>query len=69
MFPFILPSSIDPGSGLTVWTASSSHLTLWIMLLVTLIFLPIVLAYTAWAIKVLFGRLTMREIESSPDFY
>lgn len=69
MFPFILPSSIDPGSSLTVWTASSSHLTLWIMLLVTLIFLPIVLAYTAWAIKVLFGRLSMREIESSPDFY
>ncbi|NLR71383.1 cytochrome d ubiquinol oxidase subunit II [Novosphingobium sp. ERN07] len=69
MFPFILPSSIDPGSSLTVWNASSSHLTLWIMLLVTVVMLPIVLAYTAWAIKVLFGRLTMREIQTSPDFY
>ena len=46
MFPFILPSSIDPHSSLMVWNASSSHLTLWIMLVVTLIFLPIVLAYT-----------------------
>jgi cytochrome d ubiquinol oxidase subunit II len=69
MFPFILPSSIDPGSSLTVWNASSSHLTLWIMLLVTLIFLPIVLAYTAWALRVLFGRVTLDEVRTNPDFY
>jgi hypothetical protein len=43
MFPFILPSSIDPHSSLTVWNASSSHTTLFIMLIVTIIFLPIVL--------------------------
>lgn len=69
MFPFILPSSIDPHSSLTVWNASSSHLTLWIMLVVTLIFLPIVLAYTAWVLKVLFGRITLAEVRSNPDFY
>jgi cytochrome d ubiquinol oxidase subunit II len=69
MFPFILPSATDPGSSLTVWNASSSHLTLWIMLIVTIIFLPIVLAYTAWAMRVLFGRLSIREVEASPDFY
>jgi cytochrome d ubiquinol oxidase subunit II len=40
MFPFILPSSIDPRSSLTVWNASSSHLTLFIMLIVTCVFLP-----------------------------
>jgi cytochrome d ubiquinol oxidase subunit II len=34
MFPFILPSSIDPRSSLTVWNASSSHMTLFIMLIV-----------------------------------
>ena len=27
MFPFILPSSLDPRSSLTVWDASSSHMT------------------------------------------
>jgi cytochrome d ubiquinol oxidase subunit II len=69
MFPFILPSSIDPASSLTVWNASSSHLTLFIMLLATLVFLPIVLLYTAWVYKVLFGRLTLQDVRTNPDFY
>ena len=69
MFPFTLPSSIDPGSSLTVWSASSSHLTLWIKLLVTIIFVPIVLAYTAWAFRVMFGRITLRDVQTNPDFY
>lgn len=69
MFPFILPSSIDPQSSLTVWNASSSQLTLWIMLVVTLVMLPIVLLYTAWVMKVLFGRVTLDEVRTNPDFY
>ena len=69
MFPFVLPSSIDPRSSLTVWNASSSQLTLFIMLVVTIIFLPIVLAYTAWVMKVLAGRITLADVRSSPDFY
>jgi cytochrome d ubiquinol oxidase subunit II len=69
MFPFILPSSIEPGSSLTVWNASSSPMTLFIMLLVTLIFLPIVLLYTAWVYKILFGRVTMQDVRTNPDFY
>jgi cytochrome d ubiquinol oxidase subunit II len=69
MFPFILPSSIDARSSLLVWNASSSHTTLFSMLLVTVLLLPIVLAYTAWAYKVMFGRVTMREVNLNPDFY
>ena len=69
MFPFILPSSIDPKSSLTVWNASSSHMTLFIMLVVTVIFLPIVLAYTAWAYKVMFGRASVGELNANPDLY
>ncbi len=70
MFPFILPSSSDPTSSLSVWDASSSHLTLFLMLIVTIVFLPIVLAYTAWAFKILWGRVTTQEIaESSSSFY
>ncbi len=57
MFPFILPSSLDPRSSLTVWDASSSHLTLFIMLVVAVIFLPIVLAYTAWVYRMLWGKV------------
>lgn len=69
MFPFILPSSIDPQSSLTVWNASSSHLTLFVMLIVTAIFLPLVLLYTAWAYKVMFGRVSEEEVSLNPDFY
>ena len=69
MFPFILPSSIDPNSSLTVWNASSSHLTLFIMLCVTVVFLPIVLAYTAWAYKVMWGRSTTTALSTNPDLY
>lgn len=69
MFPFILPSSIDPRSSLTVWNASSSHLTLFIMLIVTCVFLPVVLIYTAWVMKMLSGRITLGEVRSNPDFY
>ena len=58
-FPFLLPSSLDPNASLTIWDASSSRLTLLIMLVATLIFLPIVLAYTAWVYRVLRGRVTL----------
>ena len=69
MFPFILPSSIDAHSSLTVWNASSTQKTLGIMLFVTLVFLPIVLAYTAWAYRVMFGRVTAEDVRTNPDFY
>lgn len=69
MFPFILPSSIDKNSSLLVWNASSSHGTLFTMLVVTLVFLPIVLAYTAWAYRIMFGRVTLDDVRSNPDFY
>lgn len=63
MFPFILPSSTEPNSSLTVWDASSSHLTLFVMLVVGLIFLPIIMAYTAWVYRVLWGKVTPEDVE------
>ena len=56
MFPFLMPSDIMPQASLTVWDATSSQLTLFVMLLATLIFLPIVLAYTGFAFRVMRGR-------------
>ena len=58
MFPVILPSSTDARSGLTIWDSTSSQLTLEIMLVVTLIFLPIVVAYTTWAYRTMSGKIT-----------
>ncbi|KEO53178.1 cytochrome d ubiquinol oxidase subunit II [Thioclava indica] len=69
MFPFILPSSIQPDASLTVWDASSSQQTLFVMLVVTLIFMPLILAYTAWVYKVLWGKVTVEEIESDSHSY
>ena len=69
MFPFILPSSIDPQSSLTAWNASSSHLTLFIMLVCTIIFLPLILIYTAWVYRVLWGRASTGELKTNPDLY
>ncbi len=58
MFPFILPSNIHPEMSLMVWDASSSQLTLFIMLIATIIFLPIILLYTSWVYYVLRGKVT-----------
>jgi cytochrome d ubiquinol oxidase subunit II len=69
MFPFILPSSTDPKASLTVWDASSSHLTLFIMLIAVAIFLPIVLAYTAWVYRVLHGKITPQMFETNRQAY
>lgn len=69
IFPFLLPSSSQPTSSLTVWDASSSHLTLWIMLLATAVFLPIILAYTTWVYRVLKGKTTTEEMGNNPNAY
>jgi cytochrome bd ubiquinol oxidase subunit II len=63
MFPFLMPSDIAPAASLTVWDASSSRLTLFVMLLVTLIFLPIVIVYTAIAFRALHGMVTASMVE------
>jgi cytochrome d ubiquinol oxidase subunit II len=65
MFPFIMPSSIDPRSSLTIWDAASSHLTLTVMFWAVVIFLPIVLAYTVWCYVRMWGRVTAQEIEAN----
>lgn len=69
MFPFILPSSIDPASGLTVWDSSSSHITLFIMLVTTVIFVPIIVLYTTWVYHVLWGKVNQRTITHGDHSY
>ena len=65
MFPFLMPSNIAPAASLTVWDASSSRLTLFVMLLATLIFLPIVLIYTSIVFRALRGMITERYVEKN----
>jgi len=65
MFPFIMPSSSSPSSSLTVWDATSSHMTLNIMFWVTMFFLPIVLGYTIWSYWHMRGRVTVQQIQEN----
>lgn len=68
LFPFVMPSSSDPRSSLTVWDSVSSHLTLMIMLVVVVVLLPMIVGYTSWAYNVMRGKVTkayVREQEHS----
>jgi cytochrome d ubiquinol oxidase subunit II len=69
LFPFLLPSASVPNSSLTLWDASSSHLTLFIMLLVTAFFLPIVVLYTGWVFRVMRGKVSPETIDRNPNAY
>ncbi|GAB2803907.1 cytochrome d ubiquinol oxidase subunit II [Comamonas piscis] len=62
MFPMILPSSVDPRFSLTVWDSSSSHMTLFIMLVCTAVFIPLIIAYTSWVYSVLWGKVNAKDI-------
>jgi len=57
-FPVLMRSSINPDYNLTIFNASSSNLTLIVMLIVTAIFLPLVLFYTRYAYKVFSGKVS-----------
>jgi cytochrome d ubiquinol oxidase subunit II len=48
LYPNLFPSSIDPAFSLSAHNASSSPLTLRIMLMVVILFMPLVLAYQIW---------------------
>jgi len=65
MFPFIMPSSTDPRSSLTVYDAVSSHLTLGLMLGATVIFMPLIVFYTSWCYKVMWGKVTTEYIAAN----
>ena len=65
MFPFVMPSSSDPRSSLTLWDAVSSHKTLQIMFWVVLVFLPLILVYTSWVYRVLRGKITVETIRAN----
>ena len=65
LFPFIMPSSSVPGASLTVWDAPSSMHTLTIMFWAAVIFVPIILAYTVWTYRAMWGRVTVQQIQDN----
>lgn len=65
LFPFIMPSSLDPNSSLTVWDAVSSHKTLGVMFWAVVILLPIIIIYTGWVFRVMRGKVTLAHIREN----
>jgi len=66
MFPFIIPSSTDLNSSLTVYDAVSSHRTLNLMFFAVVVFLPIVLLPTSRVYRVMRGTITEEKYVKKP---
>jgi len=67
-FPFILPSSLNPNSSLTLWDASSSYHTLVVMFIAALIFVPLIISYTSYVFMVLRGKVNEKTIDKDSNF-
>ena len=61
LFPRVVPSSLDLDNSLTVYNASSTPRTLTVMLVIALVGLPIVIAYSAYIYRVFAGKVVITE--------
>ncbi len=66
LYPAVMPSTTAGIAGLDIYNASSTDMTLKVMSVVALIFLPLVLAYQAWSYWV-FRKRVSREQLSTPE--
>ncbi|MFC5137313.1 cytochrome d ubiquinol oxidase subunit II [Actinomycetospora rhizophila] len=62
LYPFVLPSTIDPAFGLTTTNAASTPYTLTIMTWVAAVMTPIVLCYQGWTYWVFRQRISRSHI-------
>jgi cytochrome bd ubiquinol oxidase subunit II len=63
LYPRMLPSSLDPSFSLTIFNSASSALTLKIMLIVALVFVPIAIIYQSWAYVLFKGKIRDEDVE------
>ena len=68
LFPKMFPSSLDAAATLTAQNASSSPLTLKIMLVVVIIFVPIVLIYQTWAYNLFKDKVTEADLATDESY-
>jgi cytochrome d ubiquinol oxidase subunit II len=61
LFPNLFPSSINPDYSLSAYNASSSPLTLKVMLAVVILIVPLVLAYQIWAYNLFKGKVKQED--------
>jgi cytochrome d ubiquinol oxidase subunit II len=65
LFPFVMPSSTDLNSSLTLWDSASSELTLSIMFWVSMVFIPLIAAYSFWTYRKMWRRLDSHFIRNN----
>ena len=65
LFPFLMPSSINPTVSLTMWDAVSSQNTLTVMTVVAGIFVPIIIGYTTWCYYKMWGVITNKHVQDN----
>ena len=65
MFPFIMPSSLNPNHSFTAWDATGSELAISISFWAAIIFVPIILAYTSWCYTKMWGPQTVKSIQKN----
>lgn len=63
LFPFIMPSITHPEQSLLVWNASSSERSLIGILVVAIVMVPVILGYTLFVYRKLWGRDTRMSVE------
>jgi cytochrome d ubiquinol oxidase subunit II len=61
MYPRLLPSRTDLAYSLTIYNASSSPRTLWVMLVIALLGMPFVVGYTIYVYRVFRGTVVLSD--------
>ncbi|MDR2076275.1 MAG: cytochrome d ubiquinol oxidase subunit II [Desulfovibrio sp.] len=68
MFPNLIPSNISQAASITVAGAASTPITLTIMLVVALIFVPIVIIYQAWVYSLFTFKIHPEKLTSAHPY-
>lgn len=69
LFPFMMTSSTNPSQSLTLWNSISSARTLLWATGFTLVFIPLIVAYTSWAFYVMRGKVKTEQIDGNSHSY
>ncbi len=68
LYPNLFPSSMDKAYSLTALNASASPMTLKIMLIVVILFVPVAIAYQVWAYRLFSGKVTVEDLDEEEAY-
>jgi len=68
LFPNLIPSSTEAAYSMTIYNSSSSRLTLAIMDVVALVFVPMVIAYKIWVYRVFRQKISPEDMSGEKAY-